>query len=87
MQSQCVQHGLHITAGDDGPSHLLVSPLSLCNGPVKVVSHGNLSGQTFIHLRSECHSVHSHSPILSPLLCVCVCVCGGGGGIPVLVSL
>lgn len=54
------------------PTDLLIGPLGLRNGPVKVVSHGNLSGQTFIHLRSEFDSVHSHVEI--------ICVCGEGRG-------
>ena len=58
------------------PADLLIGPLGLRNGPVKVVSHGNLSGQTFIHLRSEFDSVHSHMEII----CICGEGRGGGGG-------
>ena len=73
-------------------SYLLVSSLSLCNGFVKVISRGNLPGQTFIHLGS---GVEEHNPILRIMcdtvlvfvlhvhklvcVCVCVCVCVGGG--------
>ena len=71
-------------------SYLLISSLSLCNGFVKVISRGNLSGQTFIHLRSgveeHIYSFHSNNCVcvfvlhVHNVVCVCVCVCVWGRG-------
>lgn len=84
------RQSLQIDPGPPNISYLLISPLSLRNGFVKIVSHGNLPRQTFIHLRLKVDEQYLIVSVtvymyLGSCVCaacaqgsVCVCVCVRG---------